>query len=252
MQSSVTIFKNSDDLAAHAAEFISRSTQDAIRSRGRAMLALAGGTTPQPTYRLLARPDSRDPMDWTHTHLFFADERFVPMDDPSSNFAMVQRTLMTPGSVAPDHVFPIPTQRATATDAAQAYAATLAEAFGIGDKPAPPRFDLVLLGLGEDGHTASLFPGAASLSVTDRWVVASPPGTLPPHVERITLTLPVLNAARKILFLVSGESKAGVLRDVIEGNCEREQRPAAGVRPTDGTLTWFVDEAAASQLTDST
>jgi 6-phosphogluconolactonase len=248
----ITIFKNSDDLAAHAADFIVRATQDAIRTRGRAMLALAGGTTPERTYRLLTQPLRRSQIGWAHTFLFFTDERFAPIDDPASNFRMVQRALLAPVSVAQGHAFPIPTQLATATDAAAVYEATLADAFEIGDRrDHPPRFDLILLGLGEDGHTASLFPGAASLDVTDRWVVASPPGSLPPCLERITQTFPVLNAARDVLFLVSGSSKAEALRDVLDGRPAREQLPAARVHPVDGMVTWFVDEAAASRLTRS-
>ena len=249
MPSTVTIFKDSDDLAVHAADLITQATQEAIRARGRAMQALAGGSTPKKTYSLLAQPERRSRIDWAHTYLFFGDERFVPLDDPSSNFAMVQRTLLAPVSVPAGHAFPVPPQLGTA--AAAEYAATLTKAFGIGDSCDPPRFDLILLGLGEDGHTASLFPGAVSLWVTDRWVVASPAGTLPPPVERITLTFPVLNAARAILFLVSGQNKAAALHDVLEGQPSREERPAVGVCPVDGTLTWFVDEAAASRLTPS-
>ena len=244
----VTIFKNSDDLAMHAADRITRAVQIAIRERGRAMLALAGGSTPEKTYSLLAQPSRRSRIDWAHTYLFFGDERFVRQDDPSSNFAMVQRTLLAPVPVPAGHAFAVATQLKTAAAAAGEYAATLANAFGIDESHDPPRFDVVILGLGEDGHTASLFPGAASLSVADRWVVASPPGTLPPRVERITLTFPVLKAAREILFLVSGENKAEALRDVLEGQHDREKRPAAGVRPRYGTLTWLVDEAAASRL----
>jgi 6-phosphogluconolactonase len=190
-------------------------------------------------------------MDWAQTYLFFGDERFVRPDDPSSNFALVRRTLLAPASVPAGHAFPVPTQLETAAAAAGEYAATLARAFGIVESRVPPRFDLILLGLGEDGHTASLFPGAASLRVTDRWAVASPPGALPPLVERITMTFPVLNAAREIVFLVSGETKAEALRDVLEGQPTREKRPAVGVRPAEGTLTWLVDEAAASRLTRS-
>jgi 6-phosphogluconolactonase len=246
----VTIFTDSDDLAAHAADRITQATQKAIRARGRAMLALAGGSTPEKTYSVLAQPGRRSRVDWAHTYLFFGDERFVRLDDPSSNFAMVQRTLLAPVSVPAGHAFPVPTHLGTAAAAAE-YAATLTTAYGIGDTRDPPRFDLILLGLGEDGHTASLFPGAASLRITDRWVVASPPGTLPPPVERITLTFPVLNAAREILFLVSGQNKAEALHDVLEDQPCREERPAGGVCPVDGTLTWFVDEAAASRLTRS-
>ena len=251
MSSVVTIFEDSDQLAMHAADLITRADREAVRVRGRAMLALAGGSTPEKTYRLLAQPARRSRIDWAHTYLFFGDERFVRPDDPYSNFAMVQRTLLAPLSVPAGHVFPVPTQLETAAAAAAEYAAKLAKVFGIGERHDPPRFDLILLGLGEDGHTASLFPGAASLWVTDRWVVASPPGTLPPLVERITLTFPVVNAAREIMVLVSGQNKAEALHDVLEGRPTCEKRPAACIRPVDGTLTWLVDAAAASRLTCS-
>lgn len=251
MSGAVTICKDGDDLAAHAADLFAQTAQAAIRARGRAMLALAGGSTPKETYSALAQPARRIRIDWARTFLFLGDERFVPPDDPSSNFAMVRQALLAPLPAFAGHAFPVPTQLGTAAAAAAAYAATLTAVFGIGDRGGPPRFDLILLGLGDDGHTASLFPRAASLSVTDRWVVASPPGTLPPPVERITLTFPVLNAAREIVFLVSGQNKAEALRDVLEGKPSREQRPAVWVRPVDGTLTWLVDEAAASRLTRS-
>jgi 6-phosphogluconolactonase len=251
MSSVVRILRDGDDLAATAADLLVRASHDAIRARGRAMLALAGGSTPQKMYGLLAQPARRGRIDWARVYLFFGDERFVPRDDPANNFAMVQRTLLDPISLPPDHVFPVPTHLATAAAAAEEYAVTLTEAFGMGDRVDPPRFDLILLGLGEDGHTASLFPGAASLRVTDRWVVAGPPGTLPPPVDRITMTFPVLNAAREVVFLVIGEKKAEALRDVLEGQPSREDRPAAGVRPVDGTLTWLVDKAAGSRLTRS-
>lgn len=249
MSSTVMIFKDSDDLAAHAAELVVQATQTAIQARGRARLALAGGSTPKKMYRLLAEPARRSKIDWDLTYLFFGDERFVRPDDPSSNFAMAQQALLGPAAVPVGHVFPIPTQLATAAAAAAEYETTLAKAFGMGDNADPPRFDLVLLGLGDDGHTASLFPGAASLRVSDCWVVASPPGTLPPPVERITLTFPVLNAAREIIFLVSGQNKAEAVHDVLEGQPGRDERPAVAVCPVDGTLTWLLDEAAASRLT---
>ena len=246
----VAIFNDADQLALHAADLVTRAAKAAIRDRGRAMLALAGGSTPEKTYGVLAQPDQRSRIDWARTYLFFGDERVVRPNDPSSNFAMVQRTLLIPVSVPAGHVFAVPTRLPTAAAAAE-YAATLARVFGLGDGRVPPRFDLVLLGLGEDGHTASLFPGAASLRVTDRWVVATPPGTLPPPVERVTLTFPVLNAAREVVFLVSGQNKAEALREVLEGRLSREERPAAGIRPVDGTLTWLVDDAAAGRLTRS-
>jgi 6-phosphogluconolactonase len=248
MSPAVMIFEDTDRLAIFAADLITRAALEAVRVRGRAMLALAGGSTPEKTYRLLAQPDYRSRINLTHTYLFLGDERFVRPDDPSSNFAMVRRTLLTPLSLPAEHVFPISTQLNNAEAAAAEYSAKLAQVFGISERHDPPRFDLILLGLGEDGHTASLFPGAASLWVADRWVVASPPGTPPPQVERITLTFPVLNSAREILVLVSGQNKSEALREVLEGRPTCAKLPAACLSPVDGTLTWLVDAAAASRL----
>ncbi len=175
--------------------------------------------------------------------------------------------------VPESHVFPIPTDEPSAAAAAARYAAELASLCRRGILPRccaetppvssagkrqdaastnPPRFDLILLGLGEDGHTASLFPGAAALEVEDAWVTWSPPGTLPPAVDRITMTYPVLNAARHVAFLVAGEKKAAALYDVLEGQADRNRRPAAGIQPRDGTLTWFVDQDAAKLLSRRT
>lgn len=146
------------------------------------------------------------------------------------------------------NIYPVQAQGHNAAEAAAEYARQLAEFFCISDPAIPPRFDLIFLGMGRDGHTASLFPHADALNVTDTWATWSPPGILPPHVDRITLTYPVLNAARQIVFLVSGEDKAVALRDVLEGQATREDRPAAGVQPADGTITWFIDNQAARLL----
>ncbi len=245
----VTVFRDGDQVAEHAAELMGRVVTGAVRARGRAMVALAGGSTPEKAYSLLAPPSRPGRIDWARTFLFLGDERFVPVDDPRSNFAMVRRALLAPAGVPAGQAFGVPTHLETAAAAAAAYAATLTRVFGPGDGRLPPRFDLILLGLGEDGHTASLFPRAASLRVTDRWAVATPPGIHPPRVDRITLTFPVLNAAREVVFLVAGRNKAEALRDVLERRPGREACPAAGVRPADGTLGWLVDEDAASLLT---
>ena len=146
------------------------------------------------------------------------------------------------------NIFPMPTQGPNAAEAAAEYARQLAEFFSISDPTTPPRFDLILLGMGRDGHTASLFPRADALNVTDTWVTWSAPGILPPHVDRITLTYPVLNAARQIVFLVSGKEKSLSLRDVLGGHAPCKDRPAAGVRPVDGKVIWLVDSQAARLL----
>jgi 6-phosphogluconolactonase len=247
MAPTVTISKNADALAATAADHILGAAQEAIRSRGRFTIALAGGSTPERTYTLLAQPDRASRIDWSKTFIFFGDERFVPHDDPRSNFGMAQRTLLSKAPIPAGQVFPIPTTGANAAAGAGAYTRTLEQAFSSALGGALPRFDMILLGLGDDGHTASLFPGAASLHEAKAWVTWSPPGTLPPPVDRVTFTFPLLNAARQVLFLVAGDKKAVPARDVLEGHPNVTERPAAGVRPTDGTVTWLLDEAAANR-----
>jgi 6-phosphogluconolactonase len=161
---------------------------------------------------------------------------------------MARRSLLTRVPLPAEHVFPMPTQAKSPADCAAAYAAALAQFFSAPECSTPPRFDLVLLGMGEDGHVASLFPEAAALDVADAWVTWSRPGKLPPPVDRITLTYPVLNAASRVAFLVAGANKAAALQDVLGRHATREHRPAAGVQAAGGTLTWFVDHDAARLL----
>ncbi|HKW13681.1 MAG TPA: 6-phosphogluconolactonase, partial [Candidatus Krumholzibacteria bacterium] len=237
------VCKDREALAVHAADMIVNTTAAAIRSRGKAMIALCGGRTPQPAYALVAQSPRVNAIDWTRTFVFLTDERFVPSHHPENNFGMLQRTLLAPAGVDASHAFAVPTELATAQAAATAYEATLAAAFAQ-SREYPPRFDLIVLGLGEDGHIASLFPGAAALDVRDRWVVASPPGSLAPLVERVTLTLPVLNAARAILLLAAGANKAAALRGALDERPGGNPPPAARVHPADGKVTWLVDAAA--------
>lgn len=257
------IYQDPEELAAGAAERILRAAAESIAARGRFTLCLTGGSTPRKTYALFAQqhgsaagtrhvsPDTELPAEgeeydlWPRTFLFFGDERFVPADDDRSNDKMVRESLLENAPIAANHVFAIPTYLPTPQQAAEAYAQTLKTFFG---GVAWPEFDLVLLGLGEDGHTASLFPGSAALRVTDRWVTSSPPGTLPPPVDRVTLTFPVFNAARQVMFLVSGANKAEALADVYQGWVSVDQRPAAGIRPASGSTIWLVDRAASRSL----
>jgi 6-phosphogluconolactonase len=245
----LVICSNLEALAQAAADFVVGCAREAIHERGRFVLALAGGSTPERMYDTLAWPDRAAGIDWPTTYVFMGDERMVPPDDPRSNYGMARRSLLAGVPLPPQNVFPIPTQGLTAAEAAAGYAVTLARFFGAdAGGPSPPRFDLILLGLGEDGHTASLFPGAAALGMEDAWVTWSPPGTLPPPVDRVTMTYPVFNTARHVAFLAAGAKKAAVLRDLLEGHVTREKCPAAGIRPADGTVTWFVDGDAASLL----
>ncbi len=244
----VNMCGDSSDLAVKAADLVIQAARDAIARRRRFTFVLSGGSTPEKTYALLAQADRASAIDWPHVYLFFGDERFVPAQDPRSNFGMVRRNLLAQVPIPSANVFPVPTQVHNAAEAAAAYARQIAEFFSISDRTIPPRFDLIFLGMGSDGHTASLFPFADALDVTDAWVTWTPPGILPPPVDRITLTYPVLNAARQVVFLVSGKDKAVALRDVLEGQAPREDRPAAGVQPVDGMAIWFFDYQAARLL----
>lgn len=248
----VRIWPNEDELAAQAAEFIIQSAREAIAARGRFTLVFTGGSTPERMYTLLGQPHMAAQIDWAKCFLFWGDERFVPPDDERSNYGMTWRTLIerVRASTPMENIFPMPVQAGSPAQGADYYADSLQQFFGLPvDGAEPPRFDLVLLGLGDDGHVASLFPGYPTLHITDRWVVSSPPGTLPPPVDRITLTFPVLNAARQILFMVSGDKKAEAVRDIIEGEAPLDRRPGVGVQPTDGVVTWLLDKSAARLLT---
>ena len=235
------------ELFAAAAEEVVRVATEAVSQRGRFTIALSGGSTPRNLYTLLAT-NARTSLPWDRMFFFWGDERHVPPTDPDSNYRMVEETLLSKVPVPAANVFRIPGENPNAAAAAQAYEQTLRKFFAL--QPGEfPRFDVILLGMGPDGHTASLFPRSAALQEKSRLVVAN-------WVEkfltsRITLTLPVLNAAHCVAFLVSGIDKAPALRAVLEGDAPGEQYPAKLVRPIDGKLIWFVDRAAASGLSSS-
>ena len=232
------------DLFHAAAEEVIGSTTEAVAKRGRFTIALSGGSTPKGLYTLIAA-NASSTLPWDRMFFFWGDERHVPPDDPDSNYRMVRETLLSKVAIPPANIFPIPAENPDASAAAEAYEQTLRKFFAL----APgefPRFDLILLGLGPDGHAASLFPETAALQETSRLVVANWVERL--QTSRITLTLPVLNAARSVAFLVSGTDKAAALHEVLEGNAPAEKYPSKLVQPVGGRLIWFVDRAAASQL----
>ena len=212
-----------------------------LSSRDYFTVALAGGSTPELLYRLLAT-DYASQVPWNKVLFFWGDERYVPHDHEKSNYRMAKEAMLDHVSIPESHIFPIPTHITNPKDAAAAYAAELKQklALSIG------RFDLVLLGMGDDGHTASLFPGSPSLDETKRYAVASQAPVEP--TQRITLTYPVLNNARNVYFLVAGTSKGPALRCVAGRPSEVTICPSSGVKPTDGRLIWWVDEAATSLL----
>jgi 6-phosphogluconolactonase len=194
-----------------AAAFLAERAADAVAARGRFVVALAGGSTPAALYTLLASPAWQPRVPWGRTQVFWGDERLVPPDDPRSNGGLAQQALLRHVMVPPEQVHRVPVELGDGDAVAARYESELRACFTPATEDLP-RLDLVLLGMGSDGHTASLFPASSALSEQRRLVVATPPGTLPPPAERVTFTLPLLNAARAIAFLVSGADKAPALR----------------------------------------
>jgi 6-phosphogluconolactonase len=231
-------------LAETAARAIVDSALEAVAARGRFMIALAGGATPRTTYERLAAPPLRERMPWDRTFVFFGDERAVPPEHPDSNYGMARAALLSAVPIPPAQVFRIRGEADDPEAAAAEYARTLATAFA-SRRGEVPRFDLVLLGLGVDGHTASLFPGSPVLKEVFR-TVAAVHATAASIPQRLTLTLPVINAAARVVFLVSGAEKAKVVKTALSD--QAPALPAAMIRPGDGRLTWVLDRPAAALL----
>jgi 6-phosphogluconolactonase len=232
------------DLFQAAAEEVVRSAEESVAERQRFTIALSGGSTPKGLYSLIAA-NARAALPWDQMFFFFGDERHVPPDSPDSNFRMANESLFSKAPIPASNIFRVLAEDPDASAVAQAYENTTRTFFSL--QPGQfPRFDLILLGMGPDGHTASLFPQTAALQEKSRLVVANYVPQLKTY--RITFTLPVINAARRVVFLVSGTDKAAALRAVLEGKEPAEKYPSKLVHPTNGKLIWLVDGAAASEL----
>jgi 6-phosphogluconolactonase len=244
MNMTLTVLPDAEALSGRVAAAIARVLADAVSARGRASIALAGGQTPRAVYTALARRPVGD-VPWADVDVFWGDERYVRTDDPRSNYRMARETLLDAIDVAPRSVHPMPTDRPQPADAAAAYERTLREYF----HPGPPQFDLLLLGLGQDGHTASLFPGSPALAST-RWVEAVDAPFEP--AGRITLTPLVIGQARVCFAIATGSDKAGALASALASGADLHRVPAAIVTQARGAVTWWVDTAAAARLTPGT
>lgn len=241
MDTEIVIVPDAEALARSGVQRFVGLAQQAAESRGRFTAALSGGSTPEGLYRLLAEEPYRNQVPWQQVHLFWGDERCVPPDDPGSNYRMAEQTLLRHVPVPPENVHRVQGELAP-EQAARAYGRDL-EDFFCGPHT---RFDLMLLGLGSDGHTASLFPGSVALQEETRLVAAVEAQYEDRPASRITLTLPAINTSRHVLFLVSGSSKAEILHQVL--STPGGPLPAQRVHPRAGELTWLVDEAAAAEL----
>jgi 6-phosphogluconolactonase len=238
----VLVFDTPEEVAQASAERFVDYSIARITDHGSFVVALAGGSTPRRAYELLAANEFKSRVDWSRVHLFFGDERMVPPDSPESNYHMVNEALLTRITISAANVHRIRGE-VDATESAKSYQAELKRFFGTVDWP---QFDLVWLGMGADGHTASLFPGSDALYEETRWVVE----TTQPHTERdrITLTLPVFNHAARVTFLVTGKEKAATLARLLRSGAADEELPAQKIRPSNGMLEWLVDRAAASKI----
>ena len=236
-------FADADSVAQGAAEWIAELARQAISERGRFSAALAGGSTPRRIYEILAGDGPGQQIDWSKVHVFFGDERTVPPDHADSNFRMANEALLSRVAIPPENVHRM-IGEGDAVANARLYEDELRSFFG--DDADWPAFDLVMLGMGDDGHTASLFPATDALAERRAWVVAN-------WVEkfstfRITLTAPAINHAARVLFTVTGAGKAARLQEVVEGPRETSRLPSQLIEPRGGALDWFVDEAASAQL----
>lgn len=236
----IQILSDLDAISNEAVKIFVNLSKECIASKGRFVAALSGGSTPKKLYELLASDKYRRNVDWNNIHFFWVDERCVPKENEESNFRLAFENLLSKVPVSAGNIHRIkgedgPEKRA------KDYEDEIRRFFGTLDAPV---FDLIILGMGEDGHTASLFPGSTPLGEKVRFAVP----VYGEKMNRITLTLPVLNNARRILFLVSGQSKADVLKDILENMEKRKKYPAGLISPAHGDITWLVDRDAAGRL----
>lgn len=239
----IEVAENADALSHCVAEHFVRLTTDAVHARGRCAVALSGGSSPRGVYQLLGAPAFRSRVRWNDIHFFWGDERHVPPDHPDSNYRMAVEAMLSKVPVPPANVHRVRSEVPDAERAAREYEDTIracVEGLPI------PRFDLIHLGIGTDGHIASLFPGSAALEERQRLCVANWVPKL--NASRITLTLPVLNAAHAVVFIATGVEKASIVEQVL-GDSVESPLPAQLIRPADGELSWMLDRAAAGELT---
>lgn len=238
----VMIKKNREQLAAAGAEICRTVAQDAVQKKRRFTMAISGGSTPRAMHKCLAREPYVQDIPWERTHLFWVDERCVEPDDPASNYGTAQKDFLTQIPLPPDQIHPMPALL-TPEQGARFYQKTITDFFSI-KKGQFPVFDLVYLGLGRDGHTASLFPGHRGVNEKRRLIIPVKGGD--PDVDRLTMTLPLLNKAKQRVFLVSGAEKAQTVKWVVQDRLQ--DLPAGRILPEKGTLIWLLDQEAASLL----
>lgn len=239
------IFSSFEELNVFAAEKTVEIAKESIEKNGRFSVCLAGGSTPKSLYQLLASDEFIEKIDWKKVYFFFGDERNVLPDDKESNFKMANLSLLEPLKISDKNIFRWRTESVNAENVAVEYEKIIKDFFDLKENEMP-RFDLILLGMGDDGHTASLFPLTEALKEAEKIAVANPVEKL--DTTRLTLTYPAINNAANVMFLVKGADKAEILQTVLEGDFQPEKYPSQAVKPPDGNLYWLIEREAARLL----
>jgi 6-phosphogluconolactonase len=245
MKNKIEILKNLEEISHSAAEKFISIGNKAIKKNGRFNVALSGGSTPKSLYNLLATDEFKGKIDWENVFFFFSDERDVSPQSIQSNFRMANESLLKPLKINRKNIIRWNTEIINAEEVAENYEKTLSKIFELSNGEFPS-FDLILLGMGEDGHTASLFPFTTALNEKQKPVISTFVEKL--NANRLTFTFPTINNASNIIFLISGESKAPALKEVLEGDENLEKFPSQGVNTKDGKIFWLIDKAAAGEL----
>ncbi len=247
MKPKINIFPNPETLSYSAAEIFIRVGNGAIEARGGFTVALSGGSTPKSLYKLLASENLKDKIDWKKVFFFFGDERNVLPDNDESNYRMANENLFLPLKLPVKNIFRWETELKNPENIAEKYKESIKVFFNLSENEFP-RFDLILLGMGDDGHTASLFPFTEALNETEKITFANYVKKL--RTTRLTLTFPAINNAANIVFLISGGNKAETLREVLEGDFQPEKYPSQNVNPANGNIYWLVEANAANLLSE--
>lgn len=241
----IHVFDGLDALIAAAAQEFVRCAREALAARGRFSVALSGGSTPKPLYQRLAAEPLRSQVDWQRVEIFWGDERCVPPDSHDSNYRMAHEAMLAHLPIPKEQIHRMEAERSDRDAAARDYEAVLARVFQVPVGGEPPALDLLLMGMGAEGHTASLFPYTKALEETTRWVTINFVPKL--NAERMTMTRPILNRGREVLYLVAGADKAEALAEVLNGPADPQRLPTQFIQPS-GQLVWFLERAAATKL----
>lgn len=239
--SEIKIFKNVKELALNAAKHVAFIANHAIKTRGRFTMALSGGNTPYALYEVFTQPEYSEQIEWKKVYLFWSDERFVPHSHPESNYGIAKEAFLSQISIPTGNIFPVPTESTTVEAAAETYAQSIINLLG-----STPCFDLILLGIGQDGHTASLFPNFPEVVHPSEKLVAPVIDSPKPPPVRITFTYKLINNAENVMFLVTGEHKAETVKKILTEPVNQNLFPAKGVNPVEGKLMWLLDRGAAT------